>query len=186
MNIGLYVTLIGQILGIVAVILGFVSFQVSTAKKLLAVQTAACTVFCLHYLLIGATSAFVLNAVGIVRNVVYYHRNKRELSGKGVPILFAVIMAVLGVFSWQGIYSLLVIVGLVINTVCLSFKNPQNIRKSILVSSPLVLLYDVCVLSVGGIIYESVAIISAVIGMVRTSAKHSDESMFSEEEGKQI
>lgn len=162
-----YITLIGQILGGIAVVLGFLSYQTSTAKKLLAIQTATCVVFCAHYLLIGAYSAFALNAVGIVRNVVYYHKDKKFFSGKLFPILFAVIMAILGALSWQGLYSLFVIVGLVVNTLCMSLSDPQNIRKSILVTSPLVLIYDVFVLSIGGIVYESVAIISSIIGIIR-------------------
>ena len=40
-------------------------------------------------------------------------------------------------------------------------------RKSILVTSPLVLIYDVFTLSIGGIVYETVAIVSSIIGIVR-------------------
>ena len=73
------------------------------------------------------------------------------------------------IITWDNIYSLLVITGLVINSLCMSFKNPHNIRKSILVTSPLVLIYDIIVSSVGGAVYESIAIISAVIGIIRYS-----------------
>jgi hypothetical protein len=60
-----------------------------------------------------------------------------------------------------------VLLGLVINTVCMAFPDAQKVRKSILVTSPLVLTYDVFVLSVGGIVYESVAILSSLIGILR-------------------
>jgi hypothetical protein len=159
--------LIGQLFGGIAVLLGFLSFQVSSSKKLLLVQIATAAVFCIHYLLIGATSACILNIVGIIRNIIYYHRDKKFFSGNYIPYLFGLIMLISGIFSWQGIFSLFLVSGQVINTVCLSLKNPQNIRKSILVSSPLVLIYDVYALSIGGIIYESVVIISSIIGLRR-------------------
>ena len=158
---------VGQMMGFVAVVLGFVSFQMRTQKQLLVVQTATTIAFCIHYYLIGATSGLMLNLLGIVRNLVYYHKDKPLFSGKKCPIFFAVVMGIVGMLSWQGYYSIFVVMGLVINTVCLSFTNPQNIRKSILVSSPLVLAYDAFVLSIGGVIYESVVIISSIIGIVR-------------------
>ena len=54
-----------------------------------------------------------------------------------------------------------------INTLCLSFTDPQKIRWSILVTSPMVLIYDAFVSSFGGVIYESVVIISSIIGIIR-------------------
>lgn len=159
--------IIGQIMGLVAVVLGFISFQMRTQKQLLVLQTATTIAFCIHYYLIGATSGLMLNLLGIVRNLAYYHKDKPLFSGKKCPIFFAIVMGIVGLLSWQGYYSVFVVLGLVINTVCLSFTNPQNTRKSILVSSPLVLIYDVFVLSIGGVVYESVVIVSSIIGIIR-------------------
>jgi len=159
--------IVGQMMGLAAVVLGFVSFQMRTQRQLLAVQTATTIAFCIHYYLIGATSGLMLNLLGIVRNLAYYHKDKPLFSGRKCPIFFAVVMGIVGLLSWQDYYSIFVVLGLVINTVCLSFANPQNIRKSILVSSPLVLVYDAFVFSIGGVIYESVVIVSSIIGIVR-------------------
>ena len=81
-----------------------------------------------------------------------------------MTVFFVVLMTGLGVGSWQGWPSLFVIVGLVLNTVAMRFKDPQNIRRSILVTSPLVIIYDLIVRSYGGIVYESVVIVSSIIG----------------------
>lgn len=162
-----YLNIIGQALGIVAVVLGFLNYQVKEAKSILIIQLITCAVFCAHYLLIGAISAFALNAVGVVRNIVYYKRNSETVWGKVCPVVFAVIMGAMGILSWQNIFSGFVVAGLVINTVCLCLRSADGIRKSILVSSPMVLIYNITELSIGGIIYESVAIISAIIGIVK-------------------
>lgn len=76
-----------------------------------------------------------------------------------------------GLMTWQGYYSLYVIAGVAINTLCLAFTDTQKTRASILVSSPLVLIYDVFVMSIGGIINESVVIVSPIIGIVRFKKK---------------
>ena len=65
--------ILGQIFGVVAVILGFISYQVRTRERLMLAQTATTIVFCLHYFLIGASPALVMNLVGVVRNLFYYH-----------------------------------------------------------------------------------------------------------------
>ena len=161
--------LIGQIFGVIAVILGFITYQIRTRKALLFVQTVTALVFVIHYLLIGAVSGMVLNIVAMIRNLVYSRRDLKLFSGKWWPIAFAVIMGITGMLFWQDWYSVFVVAGLVINSVCMSFKDPQKIRKSILVSSPLVLIYDAFALSLGGIIYESAAIVSALVGILRFS-----------------
>ena len=158
---------IGQILGIIAIILGFISYQVKTQKQLLFMQTSVAAVFGVHYLLIGAYSGMAMNAVGIVRNLVYNGRNQKGSSSRLVPIVFVLIQCVMCALTWEAWYSVFVLFGLTINTYCLSFKNPQNVRKSIFVTSPLVLTYDVLAGSIGGMIYESVSIISAFIGVLR-------------------
>ena len=159
--------MIGQAFGVIAVILGFVTYQVRTQKSLLLVQTFTTLVFVIHYLLIGAMSGMALNMVAMIRNIIYSRRDRGIFSGKAWPFIFAAIMGVMGALSWQGWHSIFVVLGLVINSVCMSFKDPQNIRKSILVTSPMVLVYDAVSLSLGGIVYESVAIVSAVVGMIR-------------------
>lgn len=162
-----FINLLGQILGFVAVVLGFFNYQMKNPRQIIIVQLATCVVFCAHYLLIDAISAFALNAVGIIRNIIYMNRDKKLFSSKAVPVILAAVMGVMGILSWQNYTSLFVIAGLVINTYCLSFKNAQNIRKSVLVSCTLVLIYDILVWSIGGAIYESGAIISAIIGLIK-------------------
>ncbi|MBR2043242.1 MAG: YgjV family protein [Clostridia bacterium] len=158
---------IGQGLGIVAVILGFVNYQVKTREQVLYVHIATTVCFTLHYMLIGAYSGMAMNFVGIIRNVVFYFAGKNGKINKAWPISFAVIMGVMGLLAWESWYSVLAVVGLVINSYAMSFNKPNNIRKSILITSPLVLAYDVLVSSVGGAIYEGIVIISSVIGLLR-------------------
>ena len=158
---------IAQALGIVAVVLGFFCFQMRTQKSLLIVQTATVGVFCVHYLMIGATSGMVLNLIGIARNLAYYRADRNPLFRRWAPVCFAVIMGVGGLLSWQGPVSAFMVSGVVIHTLCLSFTDPQRIRKGVLISSPLFLIYNALMFSIGGMVYESAAIISSIIGIIR-------------------
>ena len=171
------IEIVGQVVGVIAFIVMFGAYQADTSKKLLFVQTAAIVCFCIHYLLIGAYTAFALNAVGVVRNIVFYHKDKKIFSYKAWPYVFSAIMIVLGVLTWQDWYSVLFIAGLSVNTVCMSLPTAQGIRKSLLFTCPPVLVYNICVLSIGGVINESLSIVSSVIGIVRYSKNKNNEEV---------
>lgn len=162
-----YINIIGQILGVITIPLGFLSYQAKTAKKLLILQVLNAFVFCIHYLMIGAISAFAMNAIVVIRNIVYANKDKKIFSYRFYPILFAIIMGGVGILSWQNAYSIFVVLGLVLNTLALSSGDAQYIRKSILVTSTMVLIYNILVFSIGGTVYESVTIVSSIIGIIR-------------------
>jgi len=159
--------LIGQALGVVAVILGFVTYQMKSPKLLLIINLVTCGVFCLHYLLIGAISGAVMNGMCMIRNMVYTNRDKKAFSSPIWPFIFAAVMLAAGLVTWQDWNSLLMVSALVLNTLALSLKNTQHIRFSLLITCPLVLIYDVLLHSYGGIAFELMSMVSAVIGIIR-------------------
>ena len=83
------------------------------------------------------------------------------------PVFFALCMAVVSIFSWEGIHSLLITLGLVVNTVCMGVFDARNFRKTILISSALILEYNLFALSYSGMLSESISIISVIIGIIR-------------------
>ena len=158
---------VGQGLGFVAIALGILSYQMKSQKNLLILQTANSLVFCIHYLMIGATSGMALNLVGVLRNATYFYRHTKGGRGRFLPLFFTAVTAVIGVITWEAWYSVFIFSGIVIHCFCMSFSDAQKVRASILVTSPLVIVYDAFTFSVGGIIYESIAILSSVIGIIR-------------------
>lgn len=158
---------IGQILGIIATCLTFVSYQVNTKKWVLIIQTAATLFTSISYFFLQAMSGLLLNLVCIVRNVTFYFQDEKSKVNRISAVILALIMLVLGAISWQGWSSLLIITALCANTIFLSFGIPQLLRKSILFTSTLILVYNCLVFSIGGIVNESVAIVSSIVGIVR-------------------
>ena len=138
-----FVTLIGHILGFVSVGLFFYSYQRTQKRKIMVIQTVATALSCVQYLLIGALSGFALNVVCIIRNFVFYYRDKKQGNDMVIPVVFAFCMAVVSFFSWEGIHSLLITLGLVVNTVCMGIFDAKSFRKTILVSSSLILIYNI-------------------------------------------
>ncbi len=159
--------IVGQALSIVAVITGFISFQMKTAKGILFFQIITALIFSAHYFLIGAMTAMALNLVASIKCVCYYIRNKRQSRGWFVPVFFTIVVLITSILTWDGWYSVFIMSGLLVNAVSLSLSNAQTIRKLTLIKSPLCLIYNICVLSTGGIIFELSSLISSIIGIIK-------------------
>ena len=157
--------LCGQIMGIVAVVLGFISYQMKTPRGIISFQLITAMVFSVHYLLIGTVTAALLNFLAGVKCLVYYFRDKRKGKSIWEPILFCISVVVSTVLTWEGWYSALIMVGLVADTIGLALNDPQKTRGVLFIKSPLCLAYNALVHSLGGVVYECVVLISAAIGL---------------------
>ena len=168
--------LIGQILGVIVVLISFASYQAKTQKGIVIINLIATLVNATHYLLLGSYLGALLNSVCIIRNVVYYYKDKKIFSSRAVPYVMAAVIAVVAAFSWEGYITLVLAGALMINTVMLSCDNPQTVRRSILLTSTMILIYNIVLGSVGGCANEIVAISSAIIGLVRYRTKKTEEN----------
>lgn len=159
--------LVGQIMGWVAALMTFLSYQCKDHKKLLVVQTLSSLSICTSYLFLNAWSGMLLNVVCIIRNFIIYRKDIKLFSYSFWAYVLAGVMAIMGVLSWQGPMSLLIVVALAVNTVFLYFPNVQNLRKSILITSTMVLIYNAYYNVWGGVVNEMIAISSSAIGLYR-------------------
>ena len=159
--------IIGQIMGWLAAILTFASYQCEDHKKLIAVQTLSTLSTCISYLFLNAWSGMLLNIVCLARNFIIYRKDIKFFTYSFWPYALAIVMGIMGVLSWQGPMSLLIVVALVANTLFLYFPNVQNLRKSILITSTMVLMYNLYYNVWGGVVNEMIAIVSSAIGLYR-------------------
>ena len=159
--------IIGQIIGLVATALTLISYQMNTKRGVMAALSFATACTCLSFLFFGASSGFFLNIVCFTRNIFFYFQKEGSVGIYISTTVFIIAMAVLGAFSWQGYFSLLIIIALMINTFFMSLGNPQILRYSILFTSTLVLIYNVYVMSIGGIANEGISIVSSAVGILR-------------------
>jgi hypothetical protein len=160
--------IIGQILGIVAPIVTFISYQVNSKNKLLLLQTAANVAICISYLLLGASSGFALNIVGTIRNMTFFFLDPKSRTNRICAVILALAMGGAGLLSWEGPISSVLMVALMANTIFMSFGDPQLLRKSVIGTSSLILIYNLLMAhpTIGGIMNESIAIVASIIGVL--------------------
>lgn len=158
---------LAQGIGIAAMILSAISFQMNTKKKIIIMQIITSVVFATHYFMIDAVAAGVVNTIAIVRNIVFYYKDKLPLGGKVWVGLFGTVMAVSAFVSRPEPISVLMSIGMIFNTLAVAAENPQKVRKTVLISSPFVLIYNIFVMSIGGIINEILVEICTAVTMIR-------------------
>ena len=159
--------IIGQIISIIAVILFALSYQVKEQRNIIIIQTFGTICWCISYYLIGAMSGFAVNIISIIRNIsMLFIKPRTRLSYISTAVL-VVAMGVAATLSWEGPRTIIIAVSLMANTVFFSFGDPQLLRKSVIFTSSGFLAYNIISMLSGGIISESMSIISSIIGVIR-------------------
>ena len=178
-------TIIGQILGFVAMALIVWSFQFKDYKKLFFLQVGSCFFFVLHYLFLGlggdpaAYSGMAQNFVGLLfRAVLLLGEKHKKLNSTVVMAIFCAVMAVLGALTYSGNpAALLPVVGNIICVGSLWTRDSNVIRLCQLIAvSPSWLLFNVFTFSIPGILLESFNIISIIIYYIRMRIRGKSES----------
>ena len=165
-----------QIIGIVAMICSVSSFQLNKHKHIMLVQILATALFGLQYFLLGAYTGLALDIAGVLRDIVYYNKDKKWASSNWWTVFWVLVMLVVGIFTYQNWISLLMTAAMMLNTVSFSFTKPKLVRTTILISSPLLLVYNILTGSIGGVINELFTEISSVVGIIRYDIKKKDKT----------
>ena len=158
---------IGQTVGIVAMIVAFLSYQAKTTKGIAAVQSISGSLFAVHFFMLGAYSGFAMNIFGIVRNLFYVYGKKKWSSHIAAPITFCAIFAVAGVLSWVDTFSILPTVGMAVSSFTYWMDNAKIGRRLCLITSACWLAYNIHCGAIGAILVETFSIPSILIAIVR-------------------
>ena len=173
--------IIGHILGFCGVAAVITSYQLKTKSSIMAVQTLGAAFISVQFLLIGAIPGFALNGICFIRNIAFFFKHKLGRFENVVPYLFAGIMIVTSIFVWDHWFTVFMMLGLAINTVCLGILRPQPLRASLLLTCPMAATYDIFAGSIAGLVNEVFSIISAVVGLIRY--RRSDKTLAKVSEG---
>ncbi len=163
--------ILAQIIGIAALACAVISFQQKTHKYILLFQLTANTLFTIHFSMLGAYTGAILNGIGIFRSLVFVNKGKKWADNIAWFWLFCALSAVVGIFTWSGIVSLLPVAGMILTTAAFWIKAPKLVRRVAFPSSPLWLVYNLYNRSYGGAITEIINMISIIIAMIRLDFK---------------
>ena len=165
-----------QAIGLVGTILFFFSFQCKSNRSLFRIQLLSYLFYTIHLLLLGAVTGGISYIINVFRSFCLGSR-WRVAKGKGMcaAICLAQILALC--FTWSGWISLLPVTANIAATIGGYTHNPRKVRlATMLVNSPLWIVYDVSVGSWAGILDEVVTELSILISIIRYGWKNLDRT----------
>lgn len=164
--------IIAQICGVVAMIVAIGSFQAKSSGRILAWQVTANCLWCVHFFLLNSYTGAMLNVLSGVRNATYYFVGKKEKKDTlYLSIIFCVLSVFLSLFTYQNWMSILPMLGTAVQSFSFAAKRANRMRLLTLIGSPFWLVYDLLSGSISGMIAESFACVSMIVGLIRYRGK---------------
>lgn len=157
---------IAQILGLLGAAMLMLSFQADEAKNFFRRQALGSGLFLIHYFMLGAYTGVVVSVMSVTRTIVIARwQGKRKTLSVLALIVFSVVAMF---FIYTGYETILMTAAYVILTLAMNLKNSKIIRLTQLaIVSPLQLIYNILVFSIGGIVCESFNILSILVSIKR-------------------
>lgn len=140
-------------------------YQFKTRRNILIVKFIADVLWATHYFLLGAYTGFGANLLCGVRETVYLIDNNE----KRRPFWLIVFMLAgwgSAAITWNGFASLMPVAATTAATYSFWQKKPVVTKIIALSTAVFMLVYDICVLSVPGLVNESLTIISVTIALI--------------------
>lgn len=160
--------LIAQIIGFCAMATAITSFQLKKRKHILVFQLICTAFWTLHFFVLGNLTGGVINGIQTVRCVVYFFKENQKWAQKQFWLYFFLVASIVaGVLTWENIWSILPIIGMLVSTVSLWMKNPKHIRLLSLPVSGVWLVYDFICKSYAGVCNEIFLLVSVSLALWR-------------------
>lgn len=160
-------------------LLAFISsYQIKSNKKLFLIQMVGVLLFALQFLLMGAFSGCLSLLLTAVRNIMMSKYNDwKWIKHKACPLLICVLFTVILVFTWAGPISLPAYIASVVSTIFYWTNDARKLRlANLFVCSPAWIIYDSIVGSIGGIVSESLTMISIIVSIYRFGWKNKEQT----------
>lgn len=176
---------IAQIISIAAMLFNILSFQQKKGKGIIAMQLFGGLLFSISFFMLGAYSGGTLNAVAVVRAVLFLKKDVFKTDKLFWMPIFVVVyllayLATFTVFQKEPtainlIIESLPVIGMTASTVAFRLGAGKLIRRYSLISSCVWLIYNITSLSIGAICCEAFSIVSIFVGMYRFDREKKQE-----------
>ena len=161
-----YKFIISQVFGMIALLFLYFSFNKNNKHTLLLNQSMSNLMFALSFLFLNAYTGFFSFLMASLRNIIF---NKYNEVPNYIVISVILVMVFLSLLSYNGLYSLLPTIAIIIYTYSLSKKNKKknlkNMRLAELTAVLLCVTYDFIVHAYTGLlanIVEGIIVIIAI------------------------
>ena len=174
--------IIAQLAGTIALLIAVIIFHKNNRKTMLYLQIAACVMFSMQYLLLGAWTGAAMNIIVIIRNYVFANKDSKKWANSNLWLyLFLFIIIIATVYTWQGWVSVLPLIGMITGTIAFWLTNTTCIRLFSLISPPFWCTYNFISRAYPAMICDTIIFVSIIIGMIRFDGRDRIEKIIVDE-----
>lgn len=173
--------IIAQAIGIIAMLFNIFSYQQKSAKRIIALQFFGASFFALNYLMLGAYIATMLNAVGVIRAVLFLKKDKTKVDRIGWVAVFGVAYVAAYVLNFTVLgkeptarnllVEVLPVIAMFATHLAYRYDSPKTLRRFCLISSVSWLIFNIVNFAIGAILCEVFSLVSIAIATVRQDKK---------------
>ena len=177
--------IITQAIGIFAMAFNIWSYQQKQQRYIIALQLLGSLLFSIHFFMLGAYMGGLLNAVGILRAIVFLYKDKVKADHILWLIGFILVYILSYVLTFtvlkkpftaiNAMVELLPVIGMTATTFAFRAKTAKSTRLLGFVSSPAWLIYNIISLSIGAICCEVFSLISILVGLLRLDREKNEK-----------
>lgn len=158
--------IVAQIIGIIAFIISLCAYHKKSRESILDFMILSNILNIIHYFMLGATSGFVTKALAITRDTFILKKSKhKRLSSIFYLYVFVFIYLILMYITYNGIISILPFAASIYYLIGIWEADRLHIKKVAMYSFIPWLIYNICVLSISGIISNVLSILSTFIAI---------------------
>ncbi|MBE6808854.1 MAG: YgjV family protein [Ruminococcaceae bacterium] len=164
--------LIPQIIGLLAVGLFLLSYQMKKRKNIIITNVISRALYILQYLLLGAFSGALLDILGMISSVVAERKHKTFIK-KHLKIIFLsinlsiVIVGLMISVVNKSFLDIFPVIGVLLHTSAFWISNEKIIRRVSLLGSPFWFIYNFASKAYGSSIGDVLTIVSIIIAMIK-------------------
>jgi len=98
--------IVAQIIGFCAMGVAIVAYQNNKHKNILLLMVLCCTLWSVHFALLGHWTAVAMNAMNVVRNIVFCFRDRKWGNSRAIPVIFIVLTIIMTVLTYEDWWSI--------------------------------------------------------------------------------
>ncbi len=172
--------LIGEIIGIIAVIEGFLIYLSNKRGKILILKFISDALWVANMSLVGGYTGAVLNSLCMCREFVFYNRDKHKWASSPLwLVVFMILTASSPIVSMamgkEGLFAILPAVGSMAAVVGYYHKKPSIMRYISIFANGCWLVYNIIITNYSGVVNGIILISSALVGMIIVFIKKAKE-----------
>lgn len=161
--------IIANIVGIFAVIMFVLSYQMKKRKGIVLCNVISRVLYVAQYLLLGAFEGAVLDIVGVVASVLAQNKDSKYIKKYQTVVIIGVnvLIVVSGILLYENIFSLLPMFGVLLHTGAFWFSNEKYIRFMSFSGSPFWFAYNLYSGAYGSSIGDVMTMVSIGLAIFR-------------------